>query len=50
MGDYSAPETKDEKLATLRRMAKEEDTFRLSINERAAIKYALRVIAKSQKK
>jgi hypothetical protein len=48
MGDYPQPETTEEKIATLRRMSKEEGTFRLSINERAAIAYALRIIARSK--
>jgi hypothetical protein len=45
MGDYPQPETADEKIETLRKMAADK-TFRLSINEQAAIKYALRIIAR----
>lgn len=44
MGDYPERETTEEKLATLRKMAA-DDSFRLSLNERAAIKYALRRMA-----
>jgi hypothetical protein len=45
MGDYSPRETTAEKIETLRKMAADE-SFRLSINERAAIKYALRRLEK----
>lgn len=44
MGECSHPETTAEKLETLRNMAA-DNSFRLSINEREAIKYALRRIA-----
>lgn len=41
MGDYSPPETPREMIETLRRMVA-DTTYRLSINEQAAIAYALR--------
>jgi hypothetical protein len=50
MGDYSPPETTAQKLETLRRMAAETETYRLSINEIAAIKYALRRLATLERK
>lgn len=45
MGDHSPPERAEEKIETLRKMAADE-SFRLSINERAAIAYALRKITR----
>jgi hypothetical protein len=45
MGDFSPPETTEEKVETLRAMARDR-SFRLSINERAAIAYALRMLKK----
>lgn len=45
MGDHSRPERPEEKIETLRKMAADE-SFRLSINERAAIAYALRKITR----
>jgi len=47
VGDYAQPETPAEKVLTLRKMAA-DDSHRLSINERAAIRYALRLIAKKE--
>lgn len=48
MGDCPEPETTDEKIKTLRRMVAENDD-RLSINERAAITFALWHIARAKK-
>lgn len=45
MGDYSPPETPKEMIKTLRRLVA-DDTFRLSLNEQAAIAYALRRITR----
>lgn len=47
VGDYSPPETPAQKVQTLRKMVA-DDSHRLSINERAAIRYALRLIAKKE--
>lgn len=47
MGDCSPPETPKQMIETLRKMV-DDDTFRLSLNEKAAVAYALRRMTRTK--